>query len=256
MASFTNRDGLTLAFDDNGSEGAKPCILLHGFASNRKEGWQRTGWYPAFAQRGQRMVAIDLRGHGESDKPHDPTLYARDQLAGDVLDLMDHLNVSHADLIGFSMGAHIALATALAAPERFDHLILAGIGSRMFEPSGNDGSMAKAMTAEDPESISDPLLRSFRYFADEQGEDRLALAACSGGSRTKLAPDDLLGLRVPTLVIVGARDELAGQATPLAEAIPGARAVTLPGCDHFATITHGLFKGNAFDFLDDWSEDF
>ena len=85
-------------------------------------------------------------------------------------------------------------------------------------------------------------------------EDRLALAACSEGRSRAFAPEDLAGLRVPTLVVAGARDLLAGSPEGLAEAIPGAHAVTLPGCDHFGTITHALFKGRVFDFFDGWLE--
>jgi pimeloyl-ACP methyl ester carboxylesterase len=255
MPDFTNRSGLTLAFDDSGPGDGTPSILLHGFASNRKEGWQRTGWYAAFNQRRQRMIALDHRGHGESAKPHDRAQYGRQDLARDVLDLMDDLKIDYANLIGFSMGAHIALEAALIAPDRFDHLILAGIGSRMFEAPTGEGAMSAAMTAEDPQTISDPLLRSFRHFADEQGEDRLALAACAGATRATMNAGDLQAVRARTLVVVGARDDLAGAAEPLAAAISEARAVTLPACDHFATITHGLFKGAAFDFLDGWFEE-
>ena len=87
-------------------------------------------------------------------------------------------------------------------------------------------------------------------FADEQGEDRLALAACSRASQEKLSPSDLSGLKAHTLVVAGAQDELAGDCQELATRMPDARAVTLPGCDHFSAIPHALFKAAVFDFLD------
>ena len=98
------------------------------------------------------------------------------------------------------------------------------------------------------------MLRSFRQFADEQKEDRLALAACSRGPREAINPDALFAIRRPTLVIAGQRDELAGNPQGLAREIAGAKAVTLPGCDHFSMIAHGLFKANVFDFFDGWLE--
>jgi len=69
-----------------------------------------------------------------------------------------------------------------------------------------------------------------------------------------LTRDSLMAIRRPTLVVAGARDQLAGPPQGLAEAIPGAKAVTLPGCDHFSCIGHPLFKASVFDFFDGWLE--
>ena len=81
-----------------------------------------------------------------------------------------------------------------------------------------------------------------------------ALAACSRGPREPVTPDALFAIRRPTLVIAGQRDELAGLPQGLAKEIAGAKAVTLPGCDHFSMIAHGLFKASVFDFFDGWLE--
>jgi pimeloyl-ACP methyl ester carboxylesterase len=255
MSDFTTADGLTLAYDDLGPQDARPILLIHGFSSNREEGWRRTGWYSAIERRGQRLIAMDTRGHGLSAKPHDPAAYERSRLVGDLVALLDHRNVGRADVVGYSMGARLALQLALSAPDRVDHLVLGGIGGRIFTPSPPDDAMGQAMEAADPESISDPMLRSFRHFADEQGEDRLALAALSRAPSGGLTPDDLYGVRSPTLVAAGSRDELAGSPQVLAEAIPGAKAVTLPGCDHFNAIPHALLKASVFDFLDGYLEE-
>lgn len=255
MPAFTNADGLSIAYDDTGPAGARPLVMIHGFSSNRAEGWKRTGWLAACQQRGQRAVALDLRGHGESAKPHDPALYGRRNLAADVIALMDHLEIEAADVIGFSLGSRVAATVAISAPRRVSNLILSGVGDRWFKPSPDDDAMARAMEADDPAAIAEPLLQSFRHFADEQGEDRLALAACSRAQKDPITPDDLYGVMAPTLVIAGMRDDLAGDPHGLARAIPGAKAVAVPGCDHFALITHGLLKASAFDFLDGWLEE-
>lgn len=247
MAEFQS-GGFRLAYDDIGS--GRPIVLVHGFASNRNENWRRLGWYGAFERKGLRCIALDVRGHGESAKPHEPDAYTRDALIGDIFALMDHLQIKRADLMGYSMGARLALAAALSKPERVDHLILGGIGGRLFERSGSADVMAAAMLADDPGTISEPLLRSFRHFADEQGEDRLALAACTRGTSGSFDRETVSTLRVPTLIVAGARDALAGSAEELAAVIPGAQAVTLPGCDHFSAIPHALFKASVFDFLD------
>lgn len=250
MASFVS-NGVTLAFDDIGPrEGGRPIVLLHGFSSNRKENWQRLGWYGAFERKNIRFIAPDMRGHGESDKLHAPDAYAREALVGDVFALLDHLNIAKADVLGFSLGARVALGAALAEPKRVDLLILGGVGGRLFEPPLAGNPMAAAMEAENIDAISEPLLRSFRQFADEQGEDRKALAALSRAVHVPITRELVAGVANETLVVAGSRDVLAGDPGELARAMPNAKAVTLPGCDHFSAISHALFKATVFDFLD------
>ena len=83
MASFTH-DGALIAYDDISPAGAaeRTIVLIHGFASNRNEGWRRTGWYGAFERRRMRVIALDQRGHGESAKLYEPEAYERSKLAG------------------------------------------------------------------------------------------------------------------------------------------------------------------------------
>jgi pimeloyl-ACP methyl ester carboxylesterase len=254
MPQFTS-DGLDLAYDEFGpSDARKAVVLVHGFSANKYENWKRMGWYDAIAAKGLRGLAIDNRGHGESAKPHEPEKYAREAMARDVFALMDHAGLSRAHIVGFSMGSHIALTAALLDGGRIDHLVVSGIGARLFEPPRDPDGMAKAMEAPTPDEIADPMMRSFRHFADEQKEDRLALAACSRGPRSPITRVALVAICRPTLVIAGARDQLAGPPQGLADAIMGAKAVTVPGCDHFSMIAHGLFKASVFDFFDGWLE--
>jgi len=256
MASITASDGVEIAFDDVGPREGRAELLIHGFASNRNEAWKRTGWYAAFERRGQRVVALDLRGHGESGKPHDPAMYGPERLVADLVQLLDHLSLKDVDLFGYSMGSRLALATAQKHPDRVWNLILGGVGARALEPSGGGEFMAAAKEAEDPDSIENPMLRSFRQFADEQGEDRQALAAIVRGKSAPVTQDDLFALNMPVLVVAGARDVLAGDPQGLADHIRGAKSVTLPGCDHFNAIPHALLKAAVFDFLDGMMEEF
>ncbi len=250
MAKFSHGD-VTIAYDDIGPrEGGRPIVLLHGFSSNRNENWKRLGWYGAFERKNIRFIAPDMRGHGESSKPHEPEAYTREKLVGDVFALLDHLGVAKADVMGFSMGTRVALGAALAQPQRVDLLILGGIGGRLFEPPLAGNPMAAAMEAEKIEDISEPLLRSFRQFADEQGEDRLALAALTRAPYAPFTRETVAQIPNETLVVAGSRDVLAGDPGELARAMPNAKAITLPGCDHFSAIAHALFKAAVFDFLD------
>jgi pimeloyl-ACP methyl ester carboxylesterase len=252
--------GVEIAYDDlNPAEPAgRPMVLVHGFASNRKEGWKRTGWYAALERRGMRCVALDQRGHGESAKLHEPEAYERALLAQDVIALLDTLGLEQVDLFGYSMGARTALAAALNAPERVGHLILGGVGERLMEPRSSSNppdAMAAAMLAEDPETITHPMLRSFRHFADEQGEDRRALAAFVRAQNPPLEAQALASLSMPTLVVAGARDTGAGDPDGLADLFGQGRGLTVVGCDHFSAIPHALTKAAVFDFLDGLLDD-
>jgi pimeloyl-ACP methyl ester carboxylesterase len=263
MPTFVS-DDQNLAFDDVAPAGGheRTLILVHGFASNRQEGWRRTGWYQALERRRIRCIALDQRGHGESAKPHQPQAYERARMAGDVIALMDHLGLGQADLFGYSMGSRTALAAALAEPGRFSNLILGGVGGAMIgeraPPAGNPSNtnpMADAMLAEDPSTIAEPMLKSFRQFADEQGEDRQALAACTGAVNPPFDRDAMAALQIPVLVVTGQRDSLAGSPEDLAAAFAYGQAKVLPGCDHFSAIPHGLTKAAVFDFLDGVEDD-
>lgn len=258
MSTFIS-DGLRLAYDDIAPAGGheRTIVLIHGFSSNRHEGWRRTGWYAAFERRRIRCIALDQRGHGESAKPHEAEAYARSKLAGDVIALMDELGLRQADVFGYSMGARTALATALAAPDRINHLILGGVGGKLIGeralPAGNP--MAEAMLAADPSTITEPMLRSFRQFADEQGEDREALAAMTGVTNPPFDTAAMGDLAAPVLVVAGQRDDGAGDPEELSRLFLDGHAVSVPGCDHFSAIPHALTKAAVFDFLDGLLDD-
>jgi pimeloyl-ACP methyl ester carboxylesterase len=146
MAQFTS-DGLSLAYDEFGpADARKAIVLVHGFSSNKYENWKRMGWYDAVAGKGMRGLALDCRGHGASDKPHDPAMYDRADMARDVVALLDHAGIERAHVLGFSMGAHIALTLAMNeagqmyAPERLHAVRIAAKKLRYgLELAANSG---------------------------------------------------------------------------------------------------------------------
>jgi pimeloyl-ACP methyl ester carboxylesterase len=258
MAS-TTLNGVTIAYDDIAPAGPpeRTILLLHGYASNRNEGWKRTGWYQALERRRMRVIAMDQRGHGESEKLHEPDGYGRAALAADALALLDHLGVGRAEVFGYSMGTRTALQMAIDAPERVNNLILGGIGGRLFNPrpQPTDETLAEAMLTDDPGSIKNEFLKSFRQFADEQGEDRKALAAFSQAISAPLDQDALRRFDMPVFVVAGEGDEGAGDPAELAAMFPSGYSRTIPGVDHFSAIPHALTKAAVFDFLDGMLDD-
>ncbi len=116
---FTHK-GRRIAYREYGS-GDQPLVLVHGLLCDSR---MYDKLAPALAERGHRVITIDVLGHGESDQPHDMTAYSMTQFGGDVLGLLDHLGLQHAIIGGTSLGANTALEVAVAAPHRVRALVL------------------------------------------------------------------------------------------------------------------------------------
>ena len=110
-------DKLDFAYFDEGEPSGDPVLLIHGFASNKTVNWIGPGWVKTLGGAGYRVIAIDNRGHGESDKPHETEAYVPEKMAADAIALLDHLEIGKAHVMGYSMGARIGAFMSLAAPE-------------------------------------------------------------------------------------------------------------------------------------------
>lgn len=247
MEHFISHDGMKIAYRVEG-EGS-PVMLAHGFASTHEANWVATGWTKALVEAGYCAILPDMRGHGESGKSHDAADYTLSTMAGDLVALLDHLGEPGADLMGYSMGAMASLVAAMEAPERFDRIVAAGVGARLLDPDRDPGPVIEALLADDPSSVTDAGARGFRVFADQNGQDRHALAACFAAVRAPFPVDGLARIRRPVLVVAGETDMLAGAAGPLAERIPGARAFTVPKRDHMKTVGDRAYKEAVLAFL-------
>ena len=234
--------------------GEGPTILLvHGFMSNLKDNWQATGWFRALTRAGRRVVAIDCRGHGESDKPHDPEAYAMERMAADVSEVIAYSNTRRPALMGYSMGGRVALELLATQPRRFrSGVILGGVGARAFEGRSADDAeaLAAALLVSDPSRIESATGRGFRAFADRNPDnDRSAFAACVRRPGGRLDPARFAGLEVPVLIVMGEKDDAAG-AERLAEMLPGAQLEILPGQDHLSAPRDPRYRQVVLDFLD------
>lgn len=118
---FFGSDGVRIRFVDLGSGG--PVVLVHGFTSTL-ESWNRGDILQSLS-RDYRVIALDCRGHGKSDKPHEPEQYGTDS-ALDVLRLMDHLEIPRAHIVGYSMGARLTGYLLANHPARFVSATLGG----------------------------------------------------------------------------------------------------------------------------------
>ena len=250
MDSFSSA-GVRIAYLDTPATTAPgtPIVLVHGFASTHAVNWVNTLWVKTLSEAGRRVVALDNRGHGASDKPHDAGAYANAVLAADVVRLMDHLGIAVADVMGYSMGARITAFVALEHAARARSIVLGGLGSHLVDGGGLPGAIAEAMEAPDLDALADPTQRMFRRFADANGADRAALAACIRGSRQVLSPADLSTIHCPALVAVGTRDHIAGNPHRLAALFPKGEALDIPDRDHNLAVGDRVYKRGVLDFL-------
>ena len=244
-------NGLEIFFTDQGEGDA--LILVHGFAASSEENWAKAGWLSMLTRARRRVVALDLRGHGKSGKPHNPQDYSIAAMAEDVLALTEHLQLKKPDLIGFSLGARVVIEALRRRGERFLLGVLCGVGDFLVNPrEGRDPEVgARAMEAASADEISDDMAKRFRLFAEAQGQDLKALAAVSRGLATTppWTPAVLSQVKNETLIVAGSGDDLAGPPEPLARYFPNAKAKRIPGCGHMDCLTQPMFKAAVMDFL-------
>jgi pimeloyl-ACP methyl ester carboxylesterase len=251
MPRFRN-ESVEISYLDEGR--GEPIVLVHRVAAN-KEDWISSGWVSALTEAGRRVIALDNRGHGASSRPSYSGAYDGAPMARDVLALMDHLSIERADIMGYSMGAGIAMHALLAAPKRFHAGIIAGMGFNLLEGLGGRNAIADVLEAADAPTDGNSMAHEFREFARQNGNDLKAIAACFRGSRT-LSREQLGTISVPVLVAVGTEDDIArpapeggSTADALARLIPGAKAFDIPDQNHMHALGDPAFKKAVFAFL-------
>jgi pimeloyl-ACP methyl ester carboxylesterase len=242
-----NSDGVRIAFIDEGA--GAPILLIHGFASSVRFNWIDPGWVSLLTRNGFRVIALDNRGHGESEKLYDEAAYGAPLMAEDARRLLDHLAIERADVMGYSMGARITAFLALAHPARVRSVVFGGLGGNMLRPMQGTDRIAQALEAASVDDVTNAYARTFRVFADRTGSDRKALAACIRSAREPLTADMVARIACPVLVATGTEDVVGGSAEELAAAIPGAEALPIPRRDHMLAVGDRVYKEGVLDFL-------
>jgi pimeloyl-ACP methyl ester carboxylesterase len=240
-------DGVDIAYIDEGE--GPPVLLIHGFASNARTNWVDTGWVDMLVKAGRRVIAIDNRGHGHSEKLYDTADYGSPIMAEDARRLLDHLGIAQADVAGYSMGARIAAFLALAHPERVRRAEFGGLGIGMVRGAGAPEPIAEALEAESLDDVTVPAGRAFRLFAEQTKSDLKALAACMRSARVKITPETLGSLPMPVLVAVGTKDDIGGDPDELAALIPHGRAFHIEGRDHMKAVGDRTHKAAVLAFF-------
>ncbi len=244
---FFDSAGIKIYYQDFGS--GEAVVLVHGFASTTEHNWGSTGWFATLAAK-YRVIAPDVRGHGLSDKPRSPEAYGYASMGADVTRLMDHLGLQRALLMGYSMGASIALELMLSHSERFRAIVLGGIAyDDGLEDKADRDAIAEGYRADDPTTIKSPVAKAYRRFAESMPNDLKALAVLIDAERAPFDPAKLAAVGMPVLIVVGSNDNAIGDPKQLAKMIPGARLVMLEGRDHMTAPADPRFKDVVLEFF-------
>lgn len=257
-SGFCQSDGLKIyyeTFTATDDDATRPIVLVHGWGADIKRNWIDTGWVEALRSV-RRVIALDCRGHGKSDKPHEQKLYSYAAIARDVLAVMDHLKISKADYFGYSMGAFMGAHLLGHNEGRFTSMIMGGIGDETEESKNACVTIAEALRAKDPAEIKNPLGLAYRAFvsADPNNDlESLALSALQmwpEGYPLQIGGAGLGKVKIPVLIANGAADHPYVDSAPkLAAAIPGAEIVTIPDADHLRAVTDPRLKEVVLGFL-------
>ena len=241
---FTTRDGTRLAWRETGQ--GRPLVLIHGYFSNAFVNWIRYGHAATIAAAGFRVIMPDLRAHGDSDKPHDPAAYKPDVLADDGFDLVAHLGLTDYDLAGYSLGGRTAVRM-LARGAKPRRAVLCGMGlDGILDTRGRGGYFRHVLThlGSFPRGSSEWMTEAFLKTTGGDPEALLLILNTFADTNREA----LAAIGLPVLVVTGSEDDDNGSGAALADAIPDARFVEVPG-NHMSAVTKPDLGRAIADFL-------
>ncbi len=222
-----SNDGVQIYYETDGASDGPAVVLHHGFMGDHTS-WQRRGYVDRLRDR-YRLLLIDARGHGRSDKPHGIEAYDMRDRVMDVLAVLQAEGVDRAHFVGYSMGGMVALSSLIYAPQRFLSICAGGASpmydaTRLAEPHEPFEASYRASVTTSPE----------RAERDRSGEyDVAALGACRDAFLRWGGAEQAIRLaRLPILVYAGTEDDPHEDASRAPSLNPNVRFLSLPGKDH------------------------
>ena len=248
--------GARLRYVDEGH--GEAVVLIHGFTGTIERSWVNTGVLPDLA-RDYRVVAIDLRGHGHSDKPHHAAAYH--PIGEDVIRLLDHLKIERAHAVGYSLGGIILAKLLVTHPQRFRSAVLGGAAYRRSRGEDSDrateeaakeieAGIYRALIVSTAPTDEPPPSEAFIRFRSEmisRESDVRAHAALMRARRALLVSDaEIAQVRVPSLSVVGSADPALPRIQAMKKRWPGLEVEVVQGAAHPTVHERGLPRNPAF----------
>jgi pimeloyl-ACP methyl ester carboxylesterase len=232
-----HHDSLRLHYEVHGAGPA--VLLLHGGVSSFDHNYAQFGWVDALAGAGRQVVGLDFRGHGRSDRPHEAVRYGTAALAGEALALLDHLRLPKVALVGYSIGAAVALELMRRVPARIERAVLVAAGDGLVghAPYTFPNVLPQIAPVFERDAYPADLPKAHAAYwkiLESSGADRHAMRALCGADYPPLSPDEAGAIDAPALVISGERDLVLGCGPRLAAALGHGEYLEVLGANHFA----------------------
>jgi len=238
-AYFRSFDGTKIYYEVRGS--GETVLLVHGFIVNGQS-WKRTELYKDLLTAGYKVIILDQRGNGFSDKPHDSTAYDNDAEAKDIMALMNLLKIKKYSAVGYSRGS-IIVSRLLVLDKRIKKGVMGGMGAEFTNPQWPRRIMFyKALSGEPV-----PELAAMVENVKKQGLDQQALAYLQR-SQPSTSKEELAKIKQPVLIICGDKDSDNGSAKELADLFKHPTYKITPG-DHGGASRTKEFSTEVISFL-------
>jgi pimeloyl-ACP methyl ester carboxylesterase len=240
-SSFITHDSIRISFDDTGKGPA--ILLIHGFINSRKS-WEKSALKKDLLEKGYRVIVPDLRGNGDSDKPHDKKYWNSKNEILDIVSLMDHLDITVYDVVAYSRGVTVASELA-TIDSRINKIVLGGMGDEFTNPNWEiPGIFSDAFAGNIP---LDDMTKGAVEYAESINADLMCLSL-----QQKYQPSpgkELLNkIYIPVLIIVGDQDDAENKTISLSSVFPLAQSKIIKG-DHNNTYKQKNFSEAVIRFL-------
>ena len=243
-------EGVRLATYTWGDPDAPAVVIVHGFASSTRDNWVLTGWTRMLERAGYFVLGVDQRGHGLSDKPHEPEGYDIRALASDMETVLDTYLVEEASYVGYSLGARVGWQVAVDLPARITRAVLGGVPEGI--PLARlDLDQVRAYIS-DGTPVVDAATQNYIALTERvPGNDLNALLALAEGMRASrtIDPDESDAPQQPVLFATGSQDAIIEGSRSLASAAPQGRFLEIPDRHHFNAPGSRAFREAALAFL-------